>query len=187
MRRLLCAIFIAATATFSAESPQAAELRRVAEVASVMLDGDVCLRIETPRSKDFANLKDPRDPWRYGDNYDVDGAAFNQTKKTLIRLSRLCQHACDVNLWMPVDSDLASVQIVIRNVHEISQFWKWGDMRQPMPSEMARVLKTATRVTVQHQPDIVSVLAPVFDSLNNVVGVAEVVGKTAPDPRGNVK
>ena len=68
----------------------AAALDRVAQVATVMVDGDVCRRIETERSREYAVKKDPRDPYVASDNFDVDATAFTQTKKTLIRLARLC-------------------------------------------------------------------------------------------------
>lgn len=165
----------------------AASLDRVAQVATVMLDGDVCSRIETPRSRKFALDTDSRDPWRASDNYDVDDRAFNGTKKVLMRLSRLCDTACDVNLWMPLASDRGKVQVMIRNVHEMSQFWPWGALNQEIPAEMRRVLDTGQRVTVRQKPGMVSVLAPVYDSLGDVVGLVEVVGQMRLDPRENVK
>ena len=163
------------------------DLEQVGRAATAMLDGDVCLRIETARSQKFASQKDPRDPWRAADNYDVNAAAFIQTKKTLIRLARLCPTACDVNLWMPVKSQPGSGQIVIRNMHEMSQFWKWGDMLPPLPPEMKRVLDEGVSVTVRQTPGMTSILAPVYDSLGDIVAVAEVVTKKDQDPRENVK
>lgn len=162
-------------------------LDRVAEVATVMLDGDVCRHIQTPRSARYMLEKDSRDPWRAGDNYDVNAAAFIQTKKTLMRLARLCPVTCDVNLWMPVPARPERVQILIRNVHEMSQFWIWGDLDQEMPQEMKRVLEHAERVTVRRKPGMMSVLAPVYDSLGDVVAVAEVVSQKPADARENVK
>jgi hypothetical protein len=131
--------------------------------------------------------KDPRDPWRAGDNYDVDHAAFQQIKKTLMRLAHLCVTPCDVNLWMPVPSNRGRVQIIIRNVLETSQFWTWGDLDQAMPPEMKTVLETRERVTVRRKAGMISVLAPIRDSLGDVVGVAEVVSQVKQDPRENVK
>ena len=152
-----------------------------------MLDGDVCLRIETARSAKFLLQTDPRDPWRAGDNYEVNADAFTQTKKTLIRLARLCPDACDVNLWMPVPSRPGRIRIVIRNVHELSQFWTWGEMDQNLPPEMKQVLETGAAVTVRQKPGMTSVLASVYDSLGDIVGVAEVVTQKNLDPRENVK
>lgn len=164
----------------------APSLERVAAVATVMVDGDVCTRIETPRSRGFALKTDPRDPWRGSDNFDVNHPEFIATKKTLMRLARLCDTPCDLNLWMPLE-EKTRVQVLIRNVHEMSQFWPWGALNQEMPPEMKRVLDTGQRVTVRKKPGMVSVLAPVYDSMGDVVGLVEVVTQTRPDPRENVK
>ena len=152
-----------------------------------MVDGDVCLRIQTPRSAQFLLKRDPRDPWLASDNFDVDDAAFIQTKKTLMRLARLCTEACDANLWMPVKSSPPQIQIQIRNVYEMSGFWKWGDLHQEMPPEMKRVLDTGERVTVRRGSGMISVLAPVYDSLGDLVAVVEIASQVKRDLRENVK
>jgi hypothetical protein len=179
--------FLAAAGLLAQQDDRAMDLDRVARTATVMLDGDVCRRIQTPRSARLLLEKDPRDPWKAADNFDVNDEAFIQTKKTLIRLARLCPGACDVNLWVPVPSNPPRMQILIRNVYEMSQFWKWGDLHQEMPSEMKQVLETGRRVTVRHRPGMISVLAPVYDSLGDAAGLVEVVSQTRPDPRENVK
>ena len=179
--------FMAAACLFAQQDNRVGELDRVARVATVMVDGDVCRHIQTARATQLLLQKDPRDPWRASDNFDVNDDAFIQTKKTLMRLARLCPEACDVNLWMPVPSDPPRIQILIRNVYEMSQFWKWGDLHQEMPAEMKRVLETGERVTVERRPGMVSVLAPVYDSLGDIAGLVEVVSQARRDPRENVK
>ena len=169
------------------DSAMEARLNFVAEAATAMIDGDICLKIETPRSVKYAQLKDPRDPWRAGDNYDVDHRAFLETKKTLARLAHLCATPCDANLWMPVSYAPEKVTIVIRNVHEMSQFWEWGDLERQMPPEMKHVLNTGEQVTVKRRPGMVSVLAPVRNSLADVVALVEVVTRATIDPQENVK
>jgi len=179
MRMVL--FFVAATALC------AQDLDRVAQVASVMVDGDVCRRIQTPKSAESLLKVDPRDPWRASDDFDVNDGAFLQTKKTLMRLARLCPAACDVNLWMPVPATPPRVQILIRNVNEMSQFWRWGDLHQAMPEEMKSVIEKGERVTVRRRPGMVSVLAPVYDSLGDIVGLVEVVSRAERDSHENVK
>src|SRR5690606_10112123 len=125
-------------ASAQAQDPLAAELDQVARIATAMVDGDVASGIQTPRSVAMMTEKNPRDRWADADNYDVDHDAYVATKKTLIRLSRLCTATCDVNLWLPVTGMPDRVHVVIRNVNEISQFWKWGDLHQPMPEEIDR-------------------------------------------------
>src|SRR5512134_1649873 len=109
--------------------PLATELDNVARTASVMVDGDQVRRIPTDRSMQSILKKHPRDPWAASDNYDVNHEPFIAVKKTLIRLSHLCA-SCDVNLWTPIPSTPARIQIVIRNAKEISQFWTWGALHQ---------------------------------------------------------
>jgi hypothetical protein len=181
------ALLLAATELFAQPDNRSTALDRVAQVATVMIDGDTCRRIQTPRSSQYLLQKDARDPWRASDNFDVNDEAFIQTKKTLMRLARLCPEACDVNLWMPIPSDPPRIQILVRNVHEISQFWTWGDLHQEMPPEMKRVLDTGERMIVSRQPRMISVLAPVYDSVGDIVGLVEVVSQASPDPRENVK
>ncbi len=179
-------ILILVASPLMAQDPLATQLDAVAKVASVMVDGDVAHRIQTPRSAAALLEKNPRDPWAAADNYDVDHAAYTASKKTLIRLSRLCPSTCDVNLWMPVPASPRRIQIVIRNVNEMSQFWTWGVLHQEVPAEMARVLDTGARVTVSRRQGMISVLAPVRDSLGDIVGLVEVVSRAKPDPQENV-
>jgi hypothetical protein len=165
----------------------AAQLDDIARVGSVMVDGDLCRRIVTERALKYMFNADPRDRWLASDNYEVDDAAFVATKKTLLRLSRLAPFPCDVNLWMPIKDHPDKIRVVIRNAHEMSQFWPWGALYQDMVPQMKTVLDTSHRVTVTDKPGWVSVLAPVFDSLGDVVGVLEVVTQTPVDAHANVK
>ncbi len=181
------AFIVLCSASLLAQDTLPAQLDQVARIASVMVDGDLALRIQTPRSIASMLETNPRDQWAAADNYDVDHQSFTASKKTLIRLSRLCATACDVNLWMPIKAKPGRIQVVIRNVHEMSQFWPWGALHQEMPAEMKRVLETGERLTVKRQPGILSVLAPVRDSLGDIVALVEVVAASKPDPQQNVK
>jgi hypothetical protein len=163
------------------------DLNEIARVATSMVDGDVCEHIVTARALRYMSHPDPRDQYADGDNYDVDDDAFIRTKKTLIRLASLADYPVDVNLWMPVQGGPPRVQIVIRNRYEMSQFWQWGKLNQPMIPAMKNVLETGRPMTVKEKPTFVSVLAPVRNSLGQIVGLVEVVGQTANDARENVK
>ena len=66
----------------------------------------------------------------------------------------------------------------------MSQFWTWGALHQEMPAEMKRVLETGERVTVNRRPGMTSVLAPVYDSLGDIVGLVEVVSAERGPTRG---
>ena len=163
------------------------DLNEIARVATSMVDGDLCEHIVTERALRYMFHPDPRDQYADGDNYDVDDDAFIRTKKTLIRLASLADYPVDVNLWMPLKGDPPRVQVVIRNKYEMSQFWDWGKLNQPMFPAMKTVLETGRPLTVKEKPKFVSVLAPVRNSLGQIVGLVEVVGQTTTDARENVK
>ena len=150
------------------------ELDDAARVASVMIDGDACRHIVTARALDYLLRNDPKDRFLAGDNYEVNYDAFDSVKKTLIRISRLVSFPADANLWMPVPGQPDKIRVVIRNANELSQFWPWGALYQNMIPEMKTVLVTGRRVTVAQKPGWVSVLAPVSNSLGDIVAVVEV-------------
>src|SRR5580700_916582 len=124
MKALLLATVLLAPLAGADREP-AHDLDEVARVASVMVDGDACRRIVTPRALEYMFKNDPRDQWVASDNYEVNDEAFIAVKKTLLRLSHLVPFPCDVNLWMPVAEHPGSLRIVIRNTNELSQFWPW--------------------------------------------------------------
>lgn len=186
MKALLLAIVLLGPLAGADREP-GRELDEVARIASVMVDGDLCRRIVTPRALEYMFKNDPHDQWVAGDNYEVNDEAFIAVKKTLIRLSRLASFPCDVNLWMPVAGHPDKVRIVIRNANELSQFWPWGALYQDMIPPMKQVLESGHRVTVAEKPGFVSVLAPVYDSLGDIVALVEAVTQTPIDPHGNVK
>lgn len=188
MRRLTIAVALTAMSLAAAGRARVrSDLDEIARVATAMVDGDVCQRIVTKRALEYMNRADPRDQWADSDNYDVNDAAFIATKKTLIRLSTLASYPVDVNLWMPAPGAKPRIQVVIRNRNEMSQFWKWGALSQPMFPEMQSVLDSGRRITVEQKPGYVSVLAPVRNSLGEIVGLVEVVSQLAPNSRENVK
>lgn len=154
----------------------ARDLNEIARIASVMVDGDVCQDIMTKRSLDRMFVVDPKDPWAASDDFNVNHEPYIQTKKTLIRLSRLLPYPCDVNLWMPFNNKPDRIQILIRNANELSQFWPWGALSQDMVPEMKRVLETGERQTVMQKAGMISVLAPVRNSLGDIVALVEAVG-----------
>ena len=158
------------------------DLDEVARIASVMVDGDLCRRIMTPRAVERIFHPDPKDPWSASDDFNVNHEPYIQAKKTLMRLARLLNYPVDVNLWMPFDGHPDRIQVLIRNVYEMSQFWTWGALTQEMFPEMRRVLDNGVRQTVTRRAGMISVLAPVFDSLGDVVGVLEVVAQDPAAP-----
>lgn len=156
------------------------ELDYIARAAAAMVDGDACRRIVTPRALEYMFKTDSHDRFLAGDNYDVNDAEFNAAKKILIRLARIAPFTCDVNLWMSIPDHPDKIQVVIRNAHEISQFWVFGAIDQDLFPPMKTVLETGRRVTVKQRPGMISILGPVYDSMGDVVGLVEVVSHTSP-------
>ena len=188
--RLVLMVWLAVSAALAADDrgdPFVRELDEAARVASVMVDGDACRKIVTARAMDYLLRNDPKDRFLAGDNYEVNYDAFDSVKKTLIRISRLVSFPADANLWMPIPGHSDKIRVVVRNVHELSQFWPWGALYQDMIPEMKTVLETGRRITVTQKPGWASVLAPVSDSLGDIVGVVEVASQRHVDPQGNVK
>jgi len=189
----LMGIFMFAILGIAKLSPEEApskmqkELDIAARVGSAMVDGDLCQKIVTQRATELMFASDPRDRFLAGDNYDVDDVAFNTVKKTLIRLSHLSSFPADVNLWMPIEGHAGKIQLVIRNKNEMSQFWNWGELYGDMVPQMETVLKTGQRVTLTNKPGWISVLAPVYNSLGDVVGLIETVSQVKMDAHQNVK
>jgi hypothetical protein len=175
MKSALVALAMTASVLYGAGADRRQALNDIGRIATVMVDGDVCRRVMTPLALEYMQKKGTRDPWVADDNFGYNKAAFDLTKKTLIRLSRLAGFPCDVNLWMPVPGLPGQVQVLIRNVNEFSQFWSFGQLHQNIPAPMAKVLETGQRITVTETPGFTSVLAPVYDSLGDIVGLVEVV------------
>ena len=156
------------------------ELRRLAAIASAVLDGDECMEIVTDRAAELMFKVDPRDRWIGSDNYDVDREKFTRTKKLLIRVSRLADFPADCNLWLRTKKKPGRVHAVILQVNGLSSFYKFGQMVIDPPAEFAAVLKQGRTVVVTgKRRNVVSVLAPVRDSLGDVVGLVEASGRLA--------
>ena len=195
MTRKLCRIMVACmilgnVTLFGQQRTKEAlahDLEEVARVASVMMDGDVCERIMTPRALQKMFAVDPKDQWAGSDNFDVNHEPYVQTKKILMRLAKLAPYPVDCNLWMPFRQDPKKIQILIRNRHEMSQFWTWGVLFQDQTPKMAEVLATGKPQTIVQKGDFVSVLTPVFNSLGDPVGLVEVVSRLQPNLQEHVK
>ena len=186
MKRIAIALLTVAGA-IHAQDQFTRELDEAARVASVMVDGDACRHIVKPRAMDYLLRTDGPDRYLAGDNYEVNHSVFDAVKKTLIRVSRLVSFPADANLWMPIPGHPDKVRVVIRNANELSQFWPWGALYQAMIPEMKTVLETGRRITVIQKPGWVSVLAPVSDSLGDIVAVVEVASQKQLDGQANVQ
>jgi len=165
--------FLAALAAGAALAQVETELERIARVATAVVDGDEAESIMTPRALEKMFREDPRDRFSGSDNFDVNDKPFIAVKKLLRRVATLAPFLADCNLWMGFRQHPELIQMLVRQVNEISAFWRFGEMHRPMPPEMKEVFTTGKPKTVR-RGGVVSVLTPVYNSLGDVVGLVEV-------------
>jgi hypothetical protein len=149
-------------------------LSEAARVASVMIDGDEARRIITGRAMQYIAHPDPEYPFLSGDYYDVDHDTFLRMKKTLLRLERLLDFPCSASLWVRVEGLQGQVALAVQN-GSIHRYYRFGEASIELPAEMAECIGTGktTVAPLEHPSQTLTVLAPVFDSLGDVVGVVE--------------
>jgi hypothetical protein len=149
-------------------------LTEAARVASVMIDGDQANRIITGKAMHYIAHPDPKHRFLSGDHYDVDHARFLRMKKTLLRLERLLEFACSTSLWVRVDGLHTTVTLAVQN-GSVHRYYRFGEEKIEASPEMAECIETGQTVVapLEHPSQTLTVLAPVFDSLGDVVGVVE--------------
>ena len=157
----------------------------LAKVASVMVDGEEAKRIITDDAFHHMTNKDPQYRFLSGDHYDVDHQAFLRIKKTLLRLSTLVDFPCDTSLWVKVKGLETRVTVAVQNGN-LKRYWKWAEELRPIEGEMADCLRTGevTIAPLDHPTGTVTVLAPVRDSLGDVVGFVELAARHPNAPAG---
>jgi hypothetical protein len=142
-----------------------ARLLRAARAAEVFIDGDA-----------FKNVA--RKPeLNTGDQYCVNHEEFIKTKQTLLNIKRLDPGDIAIFTWRPFGDEMDIVVPVDTGPPSVRP----GN--HPITDEMARALKGET---VVHEKmlrawPLLSVLAPIRDSLDDVVGVVEVFASLVPD------
>jgi len=153
-----------------------AAMCETARVASVMLDGDEAGRII------------PEETHRYlagigtgaGVPYcqKLDHGAFVRTKKVLGRLARLVDFPCSTALWVPLEGLDGHVTLAVQN-GGLKRFWTFGQSKRETPPEMADCMRSGRviELPVGESGELLTVLAPVRDSLGDVVAVAELTAR----------
>ncbi len=154
-----------------------AELTRLAEIAAGILDGEEVKRIITERAMRYVANPNPDHKYLGGDYFDVDHELFGRTKRLLIRIARLSGAQVSASAWVPVPGQDKVTVAVHNGVRH--RYYDFGQEAADTPLEMQEVLGTGEIVTVAPEPDraLATVLAPVRDSLGEVVAVIEL---TAP-------
>ncbi|MEW6756339.1 MAG: hypothetical protein AB1505_36010 [Candidatus Latescibacterota bacterium] len=163
-----------------------AELVRLAEIVSGILDGEEVKRVITPQAMAHIANPDPEHVFLAGDYYDVDREVFLRTKKLLLRLERLARVPVDASVWVLVPGRDAVTVAVHNGVSH--RYYAFGQESLPIPPEMREVLATGAVRQLGPQEDVrgsrrlVTVLTPVRDSLGDVVAVAELTSLLAGRP-----
>lgn len=158
------------------------ELTRLAEIAAGVVDGEDAKAIITPLAMKYIANPDPEHVFLSGDYYDVDHERFLRVKKLLLRIERLAAIPMSCSLWAPIPGRREATCAVQNGAY--ARYYTFGQERLKLPPEMAKALsKRNGRVTpAPVLPDgpgaaFRTVLAPVRDSLGDVVAVVEL---TAP-------
>lgn len=153
------------------------ELIRLGEIAAGMLDGEIVKSIVTQKAAHYVANPDPKHVFLASDYYDVDHEAFLAAKKFLIRLERLGKVKLNGSVWVPVPGQ-DQVTLAVQN-GAYHRYYQFGQAALATPTEMEEVLETGRLAAAPSKPDeeLVTVLAPVRDSLGDVVAVVEL---TAP-------
>lgn len=154
-------------------------LKEAARVAAAMVDGEVAKRIIADRAHHYIANPDPKFKYATGDYYDVDHASFLLTKKTLLRLEKLVDFPCNTSLWVRVKGLEDHVTLAVQN-GSLHRYWQWGEHKRELSGEMAECFASGEVTVAPENEDLVTVLAPVRDSLGDVVGAVEL---TAPNPK----
>ncbi|MBA3846009.1 MAG: hypothetical protein H0X45_05130 [Planctomycetes bacterium] len=157
----------------------AAALSQIARVATALIDGDEARRIITDRAYWYAADPYPTHIYLAGDYMDFDLARHDRMKKFLIRLGTLAPVRCDAGLWVWVKGAEHLATIACHN-GELHRWYRFGENSRALEPEMV-ACRRGEAVVARPTATIpfVTVLAPVRDSLGDVIGCVEL---TAADP-----
>jgi len=156
-----------------------AELTRLAEIAAGILDGEEIKRIIDEQAMHYIANPDPEHRFLSGDYFDVDQELFLRTKKLLRRLERLGRVQVNSSVWVPVPGQ-GGVTVAVQNGVN-HRYYRFGLELLPTPPAMREVFATGEiRQVAPSDEDrdkspghLATALAPIRDSLGDVVAVAE--------------
>lgn len=155
-------------------------LRELGRVAEAMVDGELAVRIVSDRSAHYIAHPHPKYRFMTGDYYDVDHASFLLMKKTLLRLEKLAPVPCNSALWVRVKGAKDVITPVVQN-GRLHRYYSFGESGRKLEGDLARCMKSGQLfVAPAAGSDYLTVLAPVRDSLGDVVGCVEL---TAANPK----
>ncbi|MGQ9662410.1 MAG: hypothetical protein ACUVWX_08765 [Kiritimatiellia bacterium] len=141
-------------------------LRRVARAATVLVDGEAFKGIPL------------RPELNTGDDYAVDHEKFITVKKTLLKLKRLEEGDIGITSWRPWPGEQME-QVCPVDTHPLTV--RPGN--HPLSPAVAAAFRgeIATQELEWRGYPLLSVCAPIRDSLEDVVGAVEVFASLVPD------
>ena len=157
------------------------ELLRLAEIAATLFDGEDIKRIISASA--MAHIAKPDVQYRFlsADHYDVAHGPFLRVKKLLMRIERLSDLVVNGAVWVRVP-ETDNVTVALHNGPH-HRYYQFGTQQMAAPPEMRKVFETGEVVAAPSGRDDthVTALAPVRDSLQDVVGVVELTAPLDPD------
>jgi len=155
------------------------DLLELGRIAAALVDGDEATRVLAERSLRY--IKDPNPKFRFmtGDYLDVDHATFLRVKKLLLRVQRLVDFRTGTALWLAYEDMPDKLVMALQN-GSLNRYYGFGAMTTDMRPEMSECLeKGEVTLAPDDEKRPVTVLAPVRNSLQEVVGLVEI---SAPNP-----
>ena len=163
-----------------------AELARLGEIASGLIDGEEVKAIVLPSAMEQIIEPDPNHPYMAGDSFDVDMEVFLRVKKLLLRIERLGELEVDSSVWIPVRGrDEATVILHNGTRH---RWYIFGQLKLATPPELREVFESGRiRLVPPGEGDtLATALAPIRDSLGDVIGAVELTTQLeGPPPAGS--
>lgn len=149
------------------------ELARIAEIAAGIFDGEEIKAVITDKAMHYVANPDPKHRYLGGDYYDVDHGSFLRAKKLLTRLERLGKVRMDSAVWVPAPGLEAVTAAVLNGAYQ--RYYQFGQEKLETPPEMKEVFAggQVRRVPPAGPDRFATALAPVRDSLGDVVAIAE--------------
>ncbi len=150
-----------------------AELTRLGEIASGIIDGEDVKGVVTEEAMAQIIRPDPKFPYMSGDSFDVDHELFLRVKKLLLRIARLGKVVASGSMWIPVPGTDEATVILHNGVHH--RWYDFGQVKLPTPPALKEVFATGELRKVPCEPGdkVATVVSPIRDSLGDVVGAVE--------------
>jgi len=149
-------------------------LAALARIAEAMLDGEDAKRILTDDAMAYLDKPHPRYRHLPGDHYDVDHGRFLRVKKLLLRLATLVDFDLNASVLVPI-SELDQVTVALHTGTTFRYCAQFGQLSAELPAVVADVFKDGVirGVPPDDASPLATALAPVRDSLGDVVAVVE--------------